>query len=300
MRPADGGRSARVVSVGRNAAWICFEDETVVRLAQLRKGLERVALVPGDLVIATPLEDERVIVERREPRTFALERTTAGGRTKTMAANIDGIAIVAALARPSLHLAMIDELVAFAEIHDIVARLIFTKADIAADIDVPALCAMYASIGYVALVANPKAGLGIAEVEATLAGHRTLLIGQSGVGKSSLFGALGGTADVGDVSKIGRGKQTTTTGRLHRFLEGFLIDSPGVGEFELAGISPAQLAMGFREFAPVGSCRFGDCVHRDEPGCAVALAAASGAIAASRYRSYRTILDRTTDRGTTS
>jgi len=300
MRDDAPGRSARVVSVGRNAAWICFEDEDVVRLAQLRKGLERLALVPGDLVAASRLEDERVIVERREPRTFALERTTAGGRTKTMAANIDGIAIVAALARPVFHLAMIDELIAFAEIHDIVARLILTKADIADDIDVPALVHTYASLGYVTLLANPKEGLGMDAVEATLAGHRTLLIGQSGVGKSSLFGALGGTADVGEVSKIGRGKQTTTTGRLHRFADGFLIDSPGVGEFELHEITPAELTMGFREFAALpGSCRFTDCVHRDEPGCRIAAGVADGAIATTRYRSYRTILDRTTDRGTT-
>ncbi|GAC1499683.1 MAG: small ribosomal subunit biogenesis GTPase RsgA [Vulcanimicrobiaceae bacterium] len=299
MRPASDGRHARVVSVGRNAAWICFEDETVVRLAQLRKGLERVALVPGDLVVATPLEDERVIVQRREPRSFALERTTAGGRTKTMAANIDGIAIVAALARPAVHVAMIDELIAFAEIHDIVARLIFTKADLAPDLDIAALLGIYTALGYTALVVNPKAGVGIADVDAALAGHRTLLIGQSGVGKSSLFGALGGTADVGDVSRFGRGKQTTTTGRLHRFADGFLIDSPGVGEFELHAISPAELAMGFREFARL-RCRFSDCVHRDEPGCAVAAAAAARSIAASRYASYRAILDRTTVRGTTS
>ncbi len=300
MRPEDG-RRARVVSVGRNAAWICFEDETIVRLAQLRKGLERVVLVPGDLVVATPLEDERVIVERREPRTFALERTTVGGRTKTMAANIDGIAIVAALARPAFHLAMIDELLAFAEIHDILTRLIFTKSDIAEGIDVPALVRTYTAIGYETLLANPKLGHGMAAVEASLAGHRTLLIGQSGVGKSSLFGALGGTADVGDVSKIGRGKQTTTTGRLHRFANGFLIDSPGVGEFELQSMSPAELAMGFREFARLeGSCRFTDCVHRDEPGCRITAGVASGSIAATRYHSYRTILDRTTDRGTTS
>ncbi len=297
MRPPGEGRPARVVSVGRNAAWICFEDEDVLRLAQLRKHVERVALVPGDLVLATPLGDERVVVERREPRSFALERTTGGGRTTTMAANIDGIAIVAALARPALHLAMIDELLAFAEIYDIVARLIFTKADIASEVDVPAVLALYASLEYVALVANPKGRTGIAQVERVLAGHRTLLIGQSGVGKSSLFAALGGTADVGHVSKTGRGKQTTTTGRLHRFADGFLIDSPGVGEFELRDASPAELALGFREFAPLrGACRFGDCVHRGEPGCAVAAAVEAGTIAPSRFRSYRAMLDRTSDR----
>lgn len=293
MRRGEGERLARVVSVGRNAAWIVFEDEAVVRLAQLRKNVERQTLVPGDLVYATPLEDERVLVERREPRSFALERETGGGRTKTMAANIDGIAIVVALARPAPSPRMIDELLAFAEIHDIGARLIFTKADLASDLETRALVDVYARLGYVSLLANPKARAGIDAIEREFAGRRTLLIGQSGVGKSSLFGALGGTADVGDVSKIGRGKQTTTTGRLHRFADGFLIDSPGVGEFELRGCTPAQIALGFREFAPMlGDCRFADCVHRGEPGCAILAGLATDRIAGSRYESYRAILDR--------
>ncbi len=293
MRHGEGERLARVVSVGRNAAWIAFEDEEVVRLAQLRKNVARQLLVPGDLVFATPLEDERVVVERREPRSFALERKTAGGRTKIMAANIDGIAIVAALARPAPHFGMIDELLAFAAIHDIGARLIFTKADLASEPAPGDVVATYARLGYVTLLANPKARDGIAEIEREFAGHRTLLIGQSGVGKSSLFGALGGPADVGDVSKTGRGNQTTTSGRLHRFSDGFLIDSPGVGEFEVRGCTPAQISLGFREFAPlVGRCRFADCVHRSEPGCAVRATVADGAIASSRYESYRVILAR--------
>jgi ribosome biogenesis GTPase len=294
MRPGGDERLARVVSVGRNAAWISFEDETLVRLASLRKNVERLALVPGDLVRATPLEDDRVVVDRREPRSFALERTTAGGRTKTMAANVDGIAVVAAFARPPLHLAMIDELLAFARLHEIDARLILTKGDLATSAsEVRAILDLYRGLGYEALVANPKAGDGMAAVESTLAGRRTLLIGQSGVGKSSLFRALGGEGDIGDVSKIGRGKQTTTTGRLHRFATGFLIDSPGVGEFELHGFGAHDVALGFIEFAPlVARCRFTDCTHRTEPGCAVRGAVTAAEVAASRYASYLAILER--------
>jgi ribosome biogenesis GTPase len=294
MRPESDLRLARVVSVGRNAAWIAFEDEDVVRLAALRKNLERTSLVPGDLVRATPLEDDRVLIDAREPRSFTLTRTTQGGRLKTMAANIDGIAVVTAFSRPPLHLAMIDELIAFAEIHDIDARIIFTKPDIAErPADVDELPQLYRSLGYAALVANPKQHAGIAAIEREFAHARTLLIGQSGVGKSSLFAALGGTADVGDVSKIGRGKQTTTTGRLHRFSGGFLIDSPGVGEFELGEMTPGELGLGFVEFAPLlGTCRFADCVHKTEPECAVRGAVADGRIAESRYASYRNILDR--------
>jgi len=295
MRPADVRRPARVVSVGRNSAWIAFEDEEHVRLAAFRKNVERLTLVPGDLVSATPLDDERVVIDGREPRSFALERTTAGGRTRTMAANIDGIAIVAALVRPPLHRAMIDELLAFAAIFGLNARLIFTKADLVADEgETAAIIALYRDLGYEVLSANPRSGEGLAAVEAAFAGRHTLLIGQSGVGKSSLFGALGGRADVGDVSKTGRGKQTTTTGRLHRFAPGgFLIDSPGVGDFALQDCTPQQIALGFVEFATrAAACRFSDCTHRSEPGCGVVAAVQNGRVARGLYASYRAILER--------
>lgn len=293
MRDESGLQLARVVSVGRNAVWIAFEGEEDVRFASLRKTAEREALVPGDLVRATSLGDDRLVVDAREPRTFALQRTTGGGRTKTMAANIDGIAIVVAFARPPPHLAMVDELIAFAELHGLAARLIFTKPDLAEPANVESIRALYASLGYAALVANLKTGEGIDAVEAAFAGTATLLIGQSGVGKSSLFRALGGAGTVGDVSKGGRGKQTTTTGRLHRFPDGFLIDSPGVGDFTLAAVTPAELSSGFVEFVPLlGTCKFADCSHRDEPGCAIVAAVEHRRIAESRYASYRGILER--------
>jgi len=294
MRNAGESRPARVVSVGRNAAWIAFEGSDELHLASLRKHVERLSLVPGDLVHASPLDDERVVIDRREPRTFALERKTAGGRTKTMAANIDGIAIVAAFAQPPLHPAMVDELLAFSEIHGLTARIVLTKADLAEGVFVEQTLALYRGIGYDVLAANPRAGAGIDAIEQAFFGHCTLLIGQSGVGKSSLFRALGGIGGtVGEVSKIGRGRQTTTTGRLHHFASGFLIDSPGVSEFELRDIPWAQVAEGFAEFRPlIGTCRFSDCSHRAEPGCAITTAVEYGTIAPSRYESYRTIIAR--------
>jgi ribosome biogenesis GTPase len=290
----DDERVARVVTVGRNAVWIAFEDEDRLQLASLRKRAEKVPLVPGDLVIATPLDADRVVIDRRLPRDFALERTTAGGRTKTMAANVDAIAIVAAFARPAIHLAMIDELLAFAELHDLYPALVLTKSDVLADpVAQAAIVEIYRALRYRVFVVNPKAREGTDAIEHELASRRTLLVGQSGVGKSSLFAALGGVSVVGDVSKIGRGKQTTTTGRLHRFAEGFIIDSPGVGEFELVGYTQGEIALGFPEIAAAApGCRFADCTHRSEPNCAVRAARDAGSIAPSRYESYLGMLAR--------
>src|SRR5579871_3075302 len=128
-----GESLARVVSVGQNAVWVALEGSEELQLAALPKGRIRLHLAPGDLVHSQPLDDGRVLVQRREPRSFALTRRTGGGRLKTMAANIDGIGIVAALANPPFHGPMVDELLAFARLHEIAALLVLTKPDLADD-----------------------------------------------------------------------------------------------------------------------------------------------------------------------
>jgi ribosome biogenesis GTPase len=175
------------------------------------------------------------------------------------------------------------------------AHVIFTKPDLGrlAGIDDTSLLRLYNGLGYPSFAIDPRTPEGARALADSFADAATLLIGQSGVGKSSLFRALGGEAEVGDVSKIGRGKQTTTTGRLFRFPGGFLIDSPGVGEFGLDSYSDAEIGLGFVEFARAGGpCRFVDCRHRTEPGCVVRAAVEAGTIAPSRYASYRAILER--------
>ena len=104
-----------------------------------------------------------------------------------------------------------------------------------------------------------------------------MLVGNSGVGKSTIFRALGGEGVVGEVSRHGLGRQTTTTARLYRLDDGFLIDSPGINEFGLGEIDAQTLAYGFREISPLApACRFTDCTHLIEPDCAVKVAAADG------------------------
>lgn len=281
-------RRARVIAVGRNAAWVVPEGAAEPLLASLRKTLARTVLAPGDMVVVRSLDDERVVVDALEPRSFALERRTAGGRTKTMAANVETMAIVVALVDPPPSFAMLDRLMAFGVQHHIATALILTKADLAGAPAAEAIRAVYAPLEIPVLVVQPKTGAGIDGLRAYLGGRHALLVGNSGVGKSSIFRALGGIATVGDLSRFGRGRQTTTSARLFAGPDGFLIDSPGIGEFILDPLPAAELPRLFVEMRePATRCRFDDCRHLAEPDCAVLEAVDAGGIAASRYASYR-------------
>ena len=287
---------ARVVSVGKNAAWIVLDSEERPRVADLKRASgKREMLAPGDRVDARLLEDGRALVDRVHPRTFTLQRRTVEGRAKTMAANVDTMVTVTALADPPPRLLTLDQLLAFAELQDIDALAVFTKPDLAGEPETAELRNLYASLGYETLVLNPKAGVNVEALRGAIDNRHALLCGVSGVGKSTIFRALGGDAVVGDVSRHGLGRQTTTAARLYRLPDGFLIDSPGVAEFGLGKIEPAELVQGFREMRePALRCRFSDCTHLQEPDCAVQSAVREGSIAESRYASYRRILEEPT------
>jgi ribosome biogenesis GTPase len=285
---AEEVRRARVVAVGRNAAWVVPLGGSEPLLANFRKTTSRTVLAPGDVVRIRALEDERVIVEGVEPRSFALVRTTQGGRTKTMAANVETLAITVALVDPPPSLPMIDGLIAFAVQHGVDAALFLTKADLAGSEPARALAAIYEPLGVPTLVVQPRTGDGIDALRAFLDGRHSLLVGNSGVGKSSIFRALGGVNAIGDLSRFGRGRQTTTSARLFQTPNGFLIDSPGIGEFTLDPLPTPELAALFVDLRePATRCRFDDCRHLVEPDCAVREAVEQGAIAPSRYASYR-------------
>ena len=286
----DGLRRARVIAVGRNAAWIVADDESEPVLASLRSKSKHVMPVPGDLVEAARIADDRVVIDAVLPRGFTLERTTPGGRHKHMAANIDTLAIVASLVDPPLHFAMVDRLVAFAVQHGPSPLLLLTKADLAGEDAAQRVATLYEAVDVPVLVLQPKQGRGIDALREQLARRHALLVGNSGVGKSSIFRALGGIGVVGDVSRFGRGRQTTTSARLVRLGDGFLVDSPGIGEFTLDPMPATALAQLFVEMRePATRCRFADCRHLSEPDCAVRAAVDEGRIAPSRYASYREI-----------
>jgi ribosome biogenesis GTPase / thiamine phosphate phosphatase len=283
---------ALVVSTGRNSAWISVDGETGLRIAQLRRMRGKRSMpVPGDVAVVRLLEDEQAVIDRIEPRTLTLERRTVDGRAKTMAANVDLLVTVTSLGDPPPRLVTLDQLLAFAELEDIRAAVVFTKPDLDQNEQWIALAALYERLGYQTVVVNPKRGENIDALRALLGDHHAMLSGVSGVGKSTIFRALGGEAAIGEVSRYGLGRQTTTTARLYRLGEGFLIDSPGVNEFGLGAITAQELALLFREVGPYTAlCRFTDCTHLQEPGCAVRAAVEEGQMAASRYTSYRRIL----------
>jgi ribosome biogenesis GTPase len=283
---------ALVVATGKNSAWVSIAGEPAPRLAQLRRMPRRRFMpVPGDLVSVRVLEDGSAVVDAIEPRAFTLERRSPGGRSKTMAANVDALVIVTALANPAPRLVTLDPLLAFCELQNVSGVVVFTKPDLCDPERARQLVDLYDGLGYATIVVNPKLGENIEMLRSAIAARHAMLAGNSGVGKSTIFRALGGEAVVGDLSRFGIGRQTTTTARLYRLGDGFLIDSPGINEFGLGAIEPRELGVAFREFRePMQRCRFADCTHRDEPDCAVRAAVDEGRIAASRYASYRRIL----------
>ena len=294
MRNLETSELARVISVGRNHVWIAFDDETSPRNAELRKTKAREMLVPGDRVTAERRDDGSAFVRERLDRTSALERHTPGGRKKIMAANIDTVLVAAAFDRPTLNLLMLDELIAFGELHELEPMLVFSKADLVGPQAAEALTTVYRDLGYSVFVVDARTGAGVPALATHLAQRETLIIGSSGVGKSTLFAALGGQAVIGEVSeRTGQGRQTTSSGRLHRFEHGTLIDSPGIGEFTLEGVEAAEVATLWRELRPLlGHCRFLDCRHIEEPDCTLLAALAAGKVAPSRHFSYRRVYAR--------
>ena len=217
------------------------------------------------------------------------------GALRAAAANLDQIVIVIA-PEPPPHANLLDRYLAAAEDAGLRAVILLNKTDLIGDpASLDALLEPYRAIGYSVLRASAHSMQGLAELEAALAAHTTAFTGQSGVGKSSLIAALLPREDIriGELSHAAtKGRHTTTTARLYHLpAGGDLIDSPGIREFGLGHFDARRVARGFIEFRPwIGSCRFRDCRHHDEPGCALREAVAHGAVSSQRYASYLQII----------
>jgi ribosome biogenesis GTPase len=241
-------------------------------------------------------------IENVLARRTLLSRSTPSGTTRPVAANVDLLVVVVA-PRPKFSERLIDRYLIVAEYSGIRATLVLNKTDLLdheSQRDAASLLAAYERIGYVVHWLSAKENQGIGALEDTLRGRLAVLGGQSGVGKSSLMRLLTTTTDieVGELSRRGNmGRHTTSASRLYRTSAGgHIIDTPGVQDFALWHVPPERIDQCFVEFHPyLGQCRFRDCRHLEEPGCAIDEAHANGFISAARLTSYRTM--RTETRG---
>ncbi|MFV2945529.1 small ribosomal subunit biogenesis GTPase RsgA [Pseudomonas japonica] len=255
------------------------------------------ALVTGDRVVWRAGNQGIGVIVAQLPRSTELCRPDSRGQLKPVAANVDLIVIVFAPA-PEPHANLIDRYLVAAELAGIRPLLLLNKADLIDDENGPALnalLAVYRQLGYPLLEVSAHHGDGMQQLQKMLDGHISVFVGQSGVGKSSLVNSLLPEVQtrVGALSEwSGQGQHTTTTARLYHFPGGGeLIDSPGIREFGLVHVSRDDVEAGFIEFTDLlGTCRFRDCKHDREPGCALLKALEDGRIQQQRMNSYRSII----------
>ena len=231
------------------------------------------------------------------PRDNALERPDQRGRLQTIAANLTQIVAVAAPSPPP-DLFILDRYLAAAELMRARAIVALNKADLVADAGhLRQALADYARIGYTVIETSALRTGGVDALARALQSQTSILVGQSGVGKSSLLNALlpGVDAATAELSRAtGEGRHKTVVAVLHHLPQGGdVVDSPGVRDYAPPAVGPVEVSRAFTEIAAAaGGCRFADCLHLHEPGCKVRAGVDSGLISPRRYESYRRLARR--------
>ncbi|HEU5170904.1 MAG TPA: ribosome small subunit-dependent GTPase A [Gemmatimonadales bacterium] len=252
-------------------------------------------VVVGDVVRLEPEAGGELFgVLGVEPRRSLLARRMPERRgTRPVAANVDQVIAMTATRDPAPVPQLIDRLLVLAEANSIPAAVVINKIDLDPGL---ALAERLRRAGYPVHRTSAATGEGIAEMREALAGRTSVVTGPSGVGKSSLLNAVqpGLRLRTRTVSeRIGRGRHTTVSAVMIPLSGGgFIMDTPGFSEVGLWGIEARELAQCFPEMRPLASaCRYGDCRHVTEPGCAVRRGVEEGTVAADRYASYRALLE---------
>ena len=288
-------RQGRVLRVQGLVSTVQQDDGTVRQCATRRilKTLstdQRHVVAAGDIVWVRPEGDNEGIIERVEPRRGILSRTSRG-RQHLLVTNVDQVLIVASAAEPRLKPNLIDRYLITAEKAEIDPILCINKVDLLDPAHLQPLVGVYSQLGYRVLLLSALRNWGIEQLRGLLRGRESAVTGQSGVGKSSLLNAIEPGLDLRVQSVSGeteKGRHTTTTSELIPLSTGgFVVDTPGIRQFQLWDVIPEEVAGFFRELRPyVCHCRYPDCTHTHEEPCAVKDAVADGYIDVRRYESY--------------
>ncbi len=287
------GQQGLVVRHHSQTVWIETNDGRQLE-CKTRKKTGRI--VCGDRVLWEPTGDNEGVVSALLERRSLLTRPDPQQRPRPLAANIDQILVVCA-PEPDYSKQLIDRYLIAAALMPSKALLLFNKCDLLAPAALQRIkddLTEFAAIGIPLYFTSKHQADSLRALKTALQGHTSILVGQSGVGKSSLINALLPESDarVGAISdSTGYGRHTTTDTQLYHLPSGgHLIDSPGVRDFQLWHVELEELVQGYQEFSPyLGHCRFHNCRHLSEPGCALQGAVDEGKITARRLESYRQI-----------
>ena len=293
----DRQKAMRVSSVGRRGLVLMDARGKELPAKAAGRVFSATPPVPGDLVQARR-EGGTLLVESVLPRANTLTRADRSGDARVVAANVDLVMAVMSMKEPPFAAGLLDRILAAAEYDRLNAVVVLNKTDLHEREDTygpEALLADYRAAGYRCRQISCRSGEGVREIMTLMSGRVVMMAGPSGSGKTSIARGLRPDLDlqVGEVSpRTARGRHTTTSTRLISLgPDTFLMDSPGIAGYSIEHIPPKYLGGCFREIAGLqDGCRFRDCYHNREPGCAVREAVESGRLSRDRYQSYLELL----------
>lgn len=265
------------------------------RLLRSLQSEQRHVVVTGDRVRFRLVNDLEGMIEKIEPRRGVLSRTSRG-RQHMLVSNVDQLLIVVSAAEPTLKPNLIDRFLISAEQGGIPAAIVINKVDLVDLAALQPLVGVYRQMGYPVHLVSAETGLNVPILQKLFADKITVVAGQSGVGKSSILNVIedGLSLRVGRVAEENlKGRHTTTAAQLIPLsMGGYMVDTPGIRQFEMWDLTPQEVQNYFRDIRPwINLCKFPNCTHTHEADCAVKDAVADNYLDARRYESYLHLIE---------